>query len=114
MSKTSCVFCKIINGELPSKKVYEDENVLGIEDISPITPIHYLFLPKKHVQSLNDLEDMKIVSQLHKALVEVAHREGISERGYRSVINTGEEGGQTVFHLHLHLLGGKQLSGRIN
>ncbi|MGE3975013.1 MAG: histidine triad nucleotide-binding protein [Bdellovibrionales bacterium] len=114
MFKEDCIFCKIIQGKIPAQKVYEDEEVLGFKDISPITPIHYLFVPKFHVDSLAEVTDFTILSKMHKALVQVAAQEQLSERGYRVVINTGTEGGQTVFHMHLHLLGGRQLSARIN
>jgi histidine triad (HIT) family protein len=114
MLKNDCLFCRIIKGELPAQKIFENEFVMGIKDIAPITPIHYLFIPKVHLTSLSEVADFSILSHLHKALVEVAGREGVLEKGYRSVINTGEEGGQTVFHLHLHLLAGKKLSARIN
>jgi len=114
MLKADCLFCKIIRGEIPAQKVYEDERVLGFKDIAPISPIHYLFIPKFHVTSLSEVSDFSILSDMNKALVEVARREGVIEKGYRTVINNGEEGGQTVFHMHMHLLAGRKLSARIN
>ncbi len=110
----SCIFCRIIKGEIPGKKIYEDEWVVGLEDINPAAPIHFLFMPKKHVRSLNELnlheenEDGELlVAKLFGALSKITKKLNISEPGFKVVVNTGPQGGQTVFHLHVHLLAGK-------
>lgn len=104
-----CVFCKIVRGEIPSKKIFENEHVVGIVDIQPAAPIHYLFLPKKHIPSLNEVsKNADEMKYLFSAIKEVADREGISQSGYKSLINTGKGGGQIVFHLHVHLMSGKK------
>lgn len=120
MSDSNCIFCKIIAGGIPAKKIYEDEWVLCIEDIKPSAPIHYLFLPKRHFRSLIQLEmdrdgneGAKYLEKIFAAMTTVAKKEGIHERGFRTSINTGEEGGQTVFHLHVHMLGGKKIKGHV-
>src|SRR5262245_53362941 len=112
--KSDCVFCKIIRSEIPAQKVYEDDFVFGFKDIAPVAPIHCLFVPKNHMDSLVHLEDLNLMEKLYKALLLVAEKEGLTKTGFRSVINTGTEGGQTVFHLHLHLIGGRQLSPRMS
>lgn len=108
---TDCIFCKIAAGEIPAELVYEDDTVVGFRDLSPQAPTHVLLIPRKHVATLNELqaEDEAIVGRLYLAAVKVAAQEGLAERGYRTLINCNEEGGQTVFHLHLHLLGGRQM-----
>ncbi len=112
--KPDCLFCKIIKGEIPAAKIYENDRVLGFKDISPVAPIHFLFVPKFHVDSVVGLENFEVMADLFKSLVEVAKKEGLIESGFRSVINTGREGGQTVFHLHVHLIGGQQLNARMS
>lgn len=102
-----CLFCKIINGEIPSKKVYEDEKTYAFYDISPQAPVHILVIPKKHVSSLNELEDFFVMSDIYKAVSNIVQELGLKD--YRTVINTGAEAGQTVFHLHLHILAGRPL-----
>ena len=109
-----CIFCKIIKGEIQSKKIFENDKVLGIKDASPVAPVHYLFLPKAHLASLAEIKDFSIISEIFSALASVAKEEGIDNKGYRTVINTGQDGGQTVFHLHVHLIGGKPLSARMS
>lgn len=106
-----CIFCKIINGEIPSEKVYEDELVLSFKDINPEAPSHVLIIPKKHISSLNELkeEDEKIISHVFMVAKEIAEKLGIANSGYRIVTNCGEDGGQTVSHIHFHLLGGRSL-----
>lgn len=99
---TDCIFCKIINGELPSTKVYENDYVIAIDDINPKAKIHSLVIPKIHVESLNELEDEKFMSEIFKAVKEVAKIKGA--KAYRVHINTGKEEGQIVFHLHIHVL----------
>lgn len=105
------IFTRIIDGEIPGDIVYEDEHVVAIRDIKPAAPVHVLVIPRKPVASLAELEDAdrELAGRLLLATAEIARREGL-ENGYRVVINTGEHGGQTVPHLHLHLLGGKQFT----
>lgn len=107
----NCIFCKIVKGEIPSKKVYEDELILVFKDISPEAPTHVLIIPKKHIKSLNDLNenDANIIAHIYIKLKELAQQLGIKENGYRIVSNCGEHGGQTVEHIHFHLLGGRSL-----
>ncbi|MDZ4677354.1 MAG: histidine triad nucleotide-binding protein [Oligoflexia bacterium] len=109
----NCLFCKIVKGLIPSQKVYEDEKILAFKDISAQAPIHYLFIPKKHYQSLADvpLSEMSIMTELFTAMRKVADQEGVSVGGFRNVINTRKQGGQTVDHLHVHLLGGRLMGG---
>jgi histidine triad (HIT) family protein len=113
---SDCLFCKIIAGDIPSDKVYEDENVYAFRDINPAAPLHVLIIPKKHIATLNELDsdsnsdDSKTMGNLFVAAKKIAAREGYTEVGYRTVINCGEDAGQTVFHLHLHLLAGRHLS----
>lgn len=106
-----CLFCSIIRGDIPSKKVYEDEKVLIFEDIDPKAPTHLLAIPKKHISSLNELNDNNIeyVSEIMKKIPIICEKMGIKEKGYRVVTNIGEDGGQTVGHLHFHILGGRSL-----
>ena len=103
-----CIFCKIIKGEIPSKKVYEDEEMIVIHDVAPGAPCHVLLLPKKHMQNIITA-DMKIVQHVMSKVGEIAKIMGVDESGFRVVINTGVDGGQSVEHLHFHLLGGKTL-----
>ncbi len=105
-----CIFCKIVAGSLPAKKVREDELMLAFHDIAPKAPTHILVIPKKHVGSLAEVtvSDEALLGRLLGAVAEIAREQGLG-RGYRVVISTGAEGGQTVDHLHLHLLGGRQM-----
>lgn len=107
-----CLFCKIINGEIPSNKVYEDERVYAFYDISPAAPVHVLIVPKEHIPSANALtaENAPVVGHIFRVAAELAKKLGIAESGYRIVNNCGEDGGQTVLHLHFHLLGGRSLA----
>ena len=104
-----CIFCKIINGEIPSEKVYEDDTVLGFKDINPAAPVHVLIIPKKHIESINDLteEDSNIIAHIYLVAKKIANEFGLKEKGYRIVTNCGEKAGQTVPHIHFHLLGGR-------
>lgn len=106
-----CLFCKIIAGEIPSKKVYEDEKVYAFYDISPAAPVHVLIIPKTHIPSANALseENAAVVGHIFMVAARLAAELGIAEKGYRIVNNCGEDGGQTVHHLHFHLLGGRSL-----
>ena len=110
-----CLFCKIIKGEIPSSKVYEDEEILAFRDIHPVAPVHVLVIPKKHISSLVDLkpEDENIIGRIYTVINKMAEQEGILEKGFRVVVNCGEDGGQEVKHLHFHLLGGKKLGIKI-
>lgn len=107
------IFSRIIDGEIPGQFVYRDEHAVAIRDINPAAPVHVLVIPRKPIASLAELapEDQALAGHLLSVVHKVAEQEGIAETGYRVVINTGEEGGQTVPHLHLHVLGGKQLTG---
>ena len=113
--KDDCLFCKIIKGEIPSEKVYEDEFVLAFRDINPAAPIHILVIPKKHIDSLKELteEDEKYVWAIHKALNKIAEEQGCLESGYRVVVNCGKDAGQEVMHLHYHLLAGTKMGVKI-
>lgn len=110
-----CIFCKIANKEIPSSIVYEDEEILAFRDINPVTPVHILVIPKKHISSLAELEkeDEVIVGKIYGVIRKIAEQEGIAEKGYRVIVNCGEDGGQEVKHLHFHLLGGKKLGTKI-
>lgn len=105
-----CIFCKIVRGEIPSTKVYEDETIFAFEDIQPLAPVHVLLVPKRHVATVMDLgEDDDVMKDLFAAARKVAHLKGVDESGFRLTVNSGAEGGQIVYHLHLHLLGGRKL-----
>lgn len=104
-----CLFCKIAAGTIKTNLVYEDDNVLAFRDLHPQAPTHILVIPKHHVATLNDLNDLPLAGKLLQAAADIAKIEGLAEDGYRTVINCNGNGGQTVFHLHVHLLGGRQL-----
>lgn len=110
-----CIFCKIVKGEIPSEKVYEDEKVLAFKDINPVTPIHVLVIPKKHFKDVLDVkeEDKEIIADLFQSINKIAKTLGIEENGFRIVNNCGEDAGQEVMHLHFHLLAGKKLGTKI-
>jgi len=105
---TTCIFCKIITGDYPSTNVFRDEQVTAFRDIHPAAPTHILIAPNKHIDSVNTLvdDDEQLVGHLFTVAKQIAAQEGIAESGYRLITNTNAHGGQTVFHLHLHLLGG--------
>ncbi len=107
----SCIFCKIINKETAADIVYQDDKVMAFKDISPVAPVHFLVIPKKHIPTINRLEsgDKKLIGQLFLTARKIAKEQGVSETGYRLVINVGKDAGQTVDHLHLHLIGGTKL-----
>lgn len=109
---SECVFCKIVSGELPSKKVYEDERILAFEDISPAAPVHVLIIPKQHISSVMDVaeEQAGMFEDIHRAAQHIAYELNVAQKGFRLVNNCGKDGGQTVDHLHYHLLGGRHLS----
>jgi histidine triad (HIT) family protein len=112
-----CIFCKIVEGRIPSGKVYEDEKVLAFDDINPMAPVHVVVIPKQHIPTLLDVttagKRLGIMDSLIKAVQEVAKIKNIAKKGFRVVINCNEEGGQVIFHLHLHVLGGKKLKDEL-
>jgi histidine triad (HIT) family protein len=111
-----CIFCKIVGGKIPAPFVLEDDSTVVIRDLHPQAKHHFLVIPKKHVRSLaelfaNDVDGRTVVGNLYSAANRLVQKEGILASGFRAVINTGGDGGQSVFHLHLHILGGEKLSG---
>ena len=109
---TDCIFCRIGSGQIASRVVFQDEEVLAFEDLNPQAPVHVLVIPKRHIRALNELGegDRGMLGRLLEVANLVAHKKGIAESGYRVVANTGKDGGQTVFHLHLHMLGGRRMT----
>ena len=105
-----CIFCKIIKGEIPSTKVYEDETVYAFKDIAPIAPVHILIIPKEHISKLEDVNETNsaVISHIFEVAAKIAKDMGLTN-GYRVVSNCGEDAGQTVFHIHFHLLAGRKL-----
>jgi len=112
MSEKDCIFCKIIEGQIPAEKVLETEKVLAFKDIHPRAPVHVLVIPKEHIESLNHVRDehKELIGEMFLAAGSIAQKLGISERGYRTVFNCNRDAGQEVYHLHLHVLGGRKLS----
>ncbi len=110
-----CIFCKIINKEIPSSIVYEDDEILAFRDINPAAPVHILVIPKKHISSLVDLEeeDELVIGKIYTVINKITKQEGIDEKGFRVIVNCGEDGAQEVKHLHFHILGGKKLGTKI-
>lgn len=112
-----CLFCKIARGELPSKKVYEDEDVLAFEDLNPVAPVHVLIVPKAHYANLfdmsGDVEGRQVLEKVHRALPAIVRTLGLEDKGFRLINNCGEEAGQTVMHVHFHLIGGRPLGPQI-
>ena len=108
-----CIFCKIVAGQVPSDVVYSDDRVVAFRDINQMAPVHLLIIPREHIASLNDINEHQILLIGHMVLVakQLAKQQGIATKGYRVVINCGPQGGQEVQHLHMHLLGGRELSG---
>lgn len=106
-----CIFCNIVSGKIPGTIVYENDHLLAFKDIYPEAPVHLLVIPKKHIQSLQELDpaDKELAAELLPAIAQLAKEQGLAEDGYRVVTNIGEHGGQTVAHLHFHILGGRQL-----
>jgi histidine triad (HIT) family protein len=107
----NCIFCKIAAGLIPADKVYEDDRVVAFRDLNPQAPTHVLIIPRVHIATLNDLgpEDEAIIGRMYGAAREIAAAEGLADAGYRTVVNCNEAGGQSVFHVHLHLLGGRMM-----
>ncbi len=106
-----CIFCKIIEGSIPSEKVYENEQLIAVRDINPAAPTHVLISPRKHAATLNDIGELpdETLAGLLRAAAQIAASEGVDEEGYRVVINCNRAGGQVIFHLHVHLLGGRPM-----
>ncbi|MCV6639177.1 histidine triad nucleotide-binding protein [Candidatus Albibeggiatoa sp. nov. NOAA] len=110
-NSTDCIFCKIVAGEIPSEQVYSDDKVIVFKDISPKAPVHLLLIPREHIESLQELQEQHqdLMGHMMVLLPKLAKEQGL-ENGFRTVINTGSDGGQVVYHLHIHLLGGKRYS----
>lgn len=110
-----CLFCKIIKGEIPSSKVYEDDEILAFNDINPAAPIHILIIPKKHIASLAHMEkkDEVIVGKIYGVINKIAEEQGFKENGYRVIVNCGKDAGQEVMHLHFHILAGAKFGDKI-
>jgi histidine triad (HIT) family protein len=111
-----CIFCKIVSGLIPAQIILEDDRIIAIKDIHPITPIHLLIIPKKHIDSLNEIEieDAQLLGHMIYTSQQLAKQNRIIESGYRLVFNTGPDAGQSVFHIHLHLLGGRKMPFHFN
>lgn len=107
-----CIFCKIINKQIPSEIIYEDEEIIAFKDIEPVAPVHILVVPKKHISSVMDLsdEDQALIGKIYLSIKKLAVELGVEKEGFRVVTNCGENAGQTVKHIHFHLLGGKKLA----
>lgn len=108
---TDCIFCKIISGEIPSQKLHQDELATAFRDLHPVAPTHVLIVPNKHIASVNDVtpEDETTLGHLYVVAKQIAAQEGITDKGYRIIINTGPHAGQEIHHIHLHLIGGQRL-----
>ncbi len=107
---TDCLFCKMINGDIPVDKIYEDEDVFAFHDINPQAPHHFLVIPKTHIKTLNAADNAQLLGQLTLTASNIAKELGFADEGYRVVMNCNEQGGQTVYHIHLHCLGGRALT----
>jgi histidine triad (HIT) family protein len=106
---SDCLFCRIVRGEIPAKLIAQDDHCVAFRDINPQAPTHVLVVPREHIPTLNDATDAATIGHLTLMAAKIAAAEGLSERGYRTVVNTNADAGQTVFHVHLHLLGGRKL-----
>ena len=111
MNMGDCIFCKIIKGEIPSKKVYEDKDIFAFEDVNPQAPVHVLIVPKKHIEKSLDAtgQDKELIGSIFMAANKLAKEKGIAESGFRLVVNCNRDSGQEVFHIHFHLLGGRKM-----
>lgn len=109
---SDCLFCKMVSGEITPDTVYEDDDILAFRDIDPQAPRHVLVIPKRHIATLNDLDsgDAELIGKMMLVAVKVAKQEGFSEQGYRTIVNCNADGGQAVFHIHLHVLGGRAMA----
>jgi len=112
---SDCIFCKIVNKEIPSEVVFEDNEIIAFKDINPLAPVHLLVIPKKHVKDLNAVspEDQPLMGRLLGVVKQLAYEHGVAESGYRVVTNIGSDGGQIVPHLHFHLIGGQKLGSKL-
>ena len=110
-----CLFCKIIKEEIPSEKVYEDDEILAFKDINPAAPVHILVIPKKHIDSIAQMkkEDELLIGKIYTVINKIAEEQGVKEDGFRVIVNCGKNGGQEVMHLHFHLLAGTKLGEKI-
>ncbi|WP_202711160.1 HIT domain-containing protein [Sporosalibacterium faouarense] len=108
---SDCLFCKIVNDEIKASKIYEDEKVIAFNDINPQSPVHILVIPKQHIPSINQIDEsnQSIIGHIHLVINKLAKEKGLADKGYRIVNNCGKDGGQTVNHLHFHLLGGRDM-----
>ncbi|MCX8129132.1 MAG: histidine triad nucleotide-binding protein [Clostridia bacterium] len=111
----NCIFCKIIKKEIPSTIVYEDDRIIAFNDIQPETPVHVLIIPKIHISSANELnkDNVSYIADIHLAAPKIAEKLGIAQSGYRLINNCGSDAGQTVFHIHFHLVGGRKMGTKI-
>lgn len=112
---SDCLFCKIVNKEIPSQTVYEDEEIIAFQDINPVAPVHLLIIPRKHMMSLNEVssEDEALIGRILGVIRQLAVESGVAESGYRVVTNIGADGGQVINHLHFHLIGGRKLGTKL-
>jgi len=110
-----CVFCGIVNGDIPSEKLYENEHVIVIKDIHPVAPVHVLIIPKRHIANILEVgpEEENVILEMHRAVIKVAELTGAGKKGFRLINNCGKHGGQTVMHLHFHLIGGVNMGARL-
>ena len=106
----SCIFCRIARGEIPAKMVADSKDIAAFKDLNPQAPVHILIIPKKHIASLDDATDSDLLGRMMVLAAAIARQEGVAKSGYRTVINTGKDGGQSVDHLHIHLLGGRHMT----
>ncbi|HWQ84206.1 MAG TPA: histidine triad nucleotide-binding protein [Anaerolineales bacterium] len=108
---TDCIFCKIISGEIPGEKLYQDDSVTAFRDLHPVAPTHVLIVPNKHIPSVNEVspEDESTMGHLYTVARQLAVQEGIQEQGYRLIVNSGPNAGQEIYHIHLHLIGGRRM-----
>lgn len=108
---SDCLFCKIIDGEIPAKKIYEDENFLAFHDINPKAKVHALVIPKKHIPTLMDISkaDLELIGEMHEIIQKVVKKLNLDEKGFRVINNCGDFGGQEIYHIHYHILGGERL-----
>lgn len=109
---SDCIFCKIVSGDIPGDIVYQNDDVLAFRDLSPKAPVHVLIIPKRHISTINELQptDAELLGNMYLAAKEIARQEGMDESGYRCVMNCNDDGGQTVHHIHLHVLGKRQMT----
>lgn len=107
-----CLFCQIVAGEVPSDIVYQDDKVVAFKDINPVAPVHILIIPRKHISDLTEIgpEDTNLIGHIHSVAIKIAKEKGLADRGFRLVNNCKKDGGRVIYHLHFHLLGGRQLT----